>query len=197
VTEAVLAGGYRGVMGAAAALAGLRVARPGRAAVVARLARAPRPLRRRGARRGGERAGDVAARGRRSGELTASRPLLRALRERFPGAPPRDSRRSRAPGSSRRARCPEAHLAFLLPLDAARPVRRIISTLRLDAFFFTETEIWPTLLQELAEAGVPAFMVSGRVSERTVARTRWLRRSTGARSRASRAVCRPRRMPRA
>ena len=51
----------------------------------------------------------------------------------------------------------------------------VIGALRLEAFLFTETEIWPTCLEELTTAAVPAFMVSGRVSERTLRRARWLR----------------------
>src|SRR5262249_14153528 len=70
---------------------------------------------------------------------------------------------------------PEVHLAFLLPLDARVAVRRLLRQLQLEAFLFTETEIWPTLLAALAEADVPSFMVSGRVTERTVSRARWLR----------------------
>src|SRR4029079_6007863 len=70
---------------------------------------------------------------------------------------------------------PEVDVATLLPLDAPRIVRGFLDGLALDAFCFTETEIWPTLLDELAARGIPAFMVSGRVSARTAARARWLR----------------------
>src|SRR6185295_11555131 len=69
----------------------------------------------------------------------------------------------------------EADAAFLFPLDAPRPVRRVLERVTLDAFLFTETEVWPTCLGALAAAGVPAFMVSGRVSARTMGRARWLR----------------------
>jgi len=51
----------------------------------------------------------------------------------------------------------------------------VIRSVPLEAFLFTETEIWPTCLTELAAAGIPAFMVSGRVSRRTAARGRLLR----------------------
>jgi 3-deoxy-D-manno-octulosonic-acid transferase len=79
-------------------------------------------------------------------------------------------------GLERARRLPEVHLSLLFPLDAPRAVRRLLERLRLEAFFFTETEIWPTTLLELAASGVPALMVSGRVSRRTAERARWLRR---------------------
>jgi len=173
VTRAVLAGGYRGVMGVAA----------GFAAVASRVPGAPQSWR--GLRDRLGRLGDAERAAAASktamwlhaasvGELTAARPLVRRLRERFPERLLALSTVTRT-GLELARGISDAHVAFLLPLDAGGPVRRLLTTLRLDAFFFTETEIWPTLLCELADAGVPAFMVSGRVSERTVSRTRWLR----------------------
>jgi 3-deoxy-D-manno-octulosonic-acid transferase len=108
------------------------------------------------------------------GELVAARVLLRRLRERFPERLYVVSTATRT-GLALARTMPETHLALLLPLDAPGPVRRLLGHFRLEAFLFTETEVWPTLLVELAEARVPAFMVSGRVSTRTAARTRWLR----------------------
>jgi 3-deoxy-D-manno-octulosonic-acid transferase len=108
------------------------------------------------------------------GELLAVRALIRRLRERFPERIYVVSTLTRTGLELARA-LPETHLAFLLPLDARRLVRRLLGHLRLEAFLFTETEIWPTLLLELAASGTPAFMVSGRVSDRTAGRAAWLR----------------------
>lgn len=108
------------------------------------------------------------------GELTAVRPLLAQLRTRFPGRLVVVSTMTRT-GLALARDLPDVHLAFLLPLDAPGPVRAILRAFRFEAFFFTETEIWPTLLTALAHDGIPAIMVSGRISERTVARARWLR----------------------
>jgi 3-deoxy-D-manno-octulosonic-acid transferase len=108
------------------------------------------------------------------GELTAARALLARLRERFPGRVLVVSTLTRT-GLALARTLPEVHLAFLLPLDAPGPVGRLLAALRLEAFLFTETEIWPTLLGALAARGVPTFMVSGRVSEQTHGRARWLR----------------------
>jgi len=108
------------------------------------------------------------------GELQAIRTLLPGLRQRWPGRLLVVSTTTRT-GLALAREIPEVHIAFLLPLDARATIRPLLRTLRLDGFLFTETEIWPTLLTELHAAGVPALMVSGRVSERNVAKARWLR----------------------
>jgi 3-deoxy-D-manno-octulosonic-acid transferase len=108
------------------------------------------------------------------GELTAVRPLIGQLRARFPGRACIVSTLTRT-GLALARTFPEVHVARLFPIDAPGVVTRVLGEVRLEAFLFTETEIWPTWLAELADRGVPAIMVSGRVSERTLARARWLR----------------------
>jgi 3-deoxy-D-manno-octulosonic-acid transferase len=108
------------------------------------------------------------------GELNAARPLAAQLRTRFPGCALVVSTLTRT-GLALARTMPEAHVALLLPIDAPGVVDAVLDAFRLEAFFFTETEIWPVWLDALAERNVPAFMVSGRVSERSVARARWLR----------------------
>src|SRR5207247_603643 len=108
------------------------------------------------------------------GELNAARPLLRRLRERFAERLCVVSTLTHT-GLALARQSPEAHLALLLPLDAPGTVRRLLAHFQLEAFLFTETEIWPTLLAELAARGVPTFMVSGRLGPGTMRHARWLR----------------------
>jgi 3-deoxy-D-manno-octulosonic-acid transferase len=108
------------------------------------------------------------------GELAAVRPLLGRLREGFPDRLYLVSTLTRT-GLELARGMREADHAFLFPLDAPGAVRRVVHGFPLEAFLFTETEIWPTCLAELAAAGVPSFMVSGRVSARTAARSVLLR----------------------
>ena len=171
--ERLAVGAYRGAMTAAAGVAELASRLPG----------APPRWRALGARLGrltdDERtlaacAPAVWLHAASVGELNAARPLLRRLRERFAERLCVVSTLTRTGLELARA-SPEAHLALLLPLDAPRTVRRLLASFQLEAFFFTETEIWPTLLAELAEQGVPTFMVSGRVGPGTMRRARWLR----------------------
>jgi 3-deoxy-D-manno-octulosonic-acid transferase len=173
VIEGPVLNAYRGVMSAAASVASLAT----------RLPVAPERWRELGDRLGRLAPTDraVATAGTvvwlhaaSVGELVAVRPLLRRLRERFPERLYVVSTATRT-GLALARTIPEAHLAILLPLDAPGPVRRLLAHLRLEAFLFTETEVWPTLLAELGHARVPTFMVSGRVSARTAGRARWLR----------------------
>ena len=108
------------------------------------------------------------------GELTAVRSLIGQLRTRFPGRACIVSTLTRT-GLALARTFPEVHVARIFPIDAPAVVTRVLDGVRLEAFLFTETEIWPTWLTELSERGVPAIMVSGRVSERTLSRARWLR----------------------
>src|SRR5215510_1788905 len=171
--EGVALAGYRGAMAFAAGVAG----------VASRLPAAPSRWRRLRDRLGhlgvDERALASGApalwlHAASVGELVAARPLLRRLRERFPERLAIVSTLTRT-GFELARQAPEAHLAVLLPIDASSVVRRLLDDVSLEAFFFTETEIWPTLLGELAARGIPMFMVSGRVSARTARRARWLR----------------------
>jgi 3-deoxy-D-manno-octulosonic-acid transferase len=173
VIESVAIGVYRGGMSVAAALAG----------VVSRVPGLPQEWRALGDRLGTLDPADAAtASGGTAlwvhaasvGELKAVRPLLGRLKERFPGRLHVVSTLTRT-GLALARQMPEVHLPLLFPLDAPGPVRHLLGRFRLEAFLFTETEIWPTFLGELAETKVPAVMVSGRVSARSAARARWLR----------------------
>jgi len=108
------------------------------------------------------------------GELTAVRPLVGELRDRFPGRLIVVSTLTRT-GLALARTMPEPHLALLFPLDADGPVEAVLERFRLEAFLFTETEIWPLWLERLRAEQVPAIMVSGRVSARTARRARVLR----------------------
>lgn len=108
------------------------------------------------------------------GELAAVRPLVAQLAARFPGRALLCSTTTRT-GLERARAIPEVDVAILLPIDAPVVVGRLLDTIRLEAFCFTETEVWPTLLGALAARNVPAIMVSGRVSARVARRARWVR----------------------
>lgn len=100
------------------------------------------------------------------GELHAARPLLARLRQRYPDRRQLVSTMTRT-GMAAAREVPSLDVALLLPFDSPGIVRRFVTSFRLEAFFFTETEIWPSLLHELEVLGVPAVMVSGRVRARS------------------------------
>lgn len=63
----------------------------------------------------------------------------------------------------------------LLPLDVGFCVRRALASVVADRFVLAETELWPTLLRELAIRGVPCHIINGRISDYTLRRYRLLR----------------------
>jgi 3-deoxy-D-manno-octulosonic-acid transferase len=54
-----------------------------------------------------------------------------------------------------------------LPIDFRPIVRRVVRAVSPSVFIFVETEIWPSLLSELAESEVPTAMISARISDRS------------------------------
>lgn len=56
------------------------------------------------------------------------------------------------------------------PWDVPRFVRRALDHLRPRVYVAMETERWPTLLSELRKRKIPAFLVNGRLSEKSTAR---------------------------
>ncbi len=53
------------------------------------------------------------------------------------------------------------------PWDKKEFVKRAILSLDPRAFATAETELWPNMLWELKDASIPAFLVNGRISDRT------------------------------
>ena len=56
------------------------------------------------------------------------------------------------------------------PWDKNLFVRRALDALNPAAFAAAETELWPNMLSECRDRGIPAFLINGRISDRTWAR---------------------------
>jgi 3-deoxy-D-manno-octulosonic-acid transferase len=108
------------------------------------------------------------------GELKASRPLLHRLREEL-GDWRMVLSTTSVTGRELARELAEADAAVLLPLDLPASVERALDAIQPSLFVFTETEIWPNLLHALRRRGVPAVLLSGRVSPRSYRRYLWVR----------------------
>ena len=64
------------------------------------------------------------------------------------------------------------HEHLYYPWDVPWIVRRSLDAIRPRAFAVLETEIWPLMLDELRERGIPAILVNGRFSDRTAGNIR-------------------------
>jgi 3-deoxy-D-manno-octulosonic-acid transferase len=106
------------------------------------------------------------------GEITALAPIVRQVRREWPSYRLVVSTLTLGGRAAAAARLPEADALVLFPLDAPWTVRRALTAVGPCLVLFSETELWPNFLTTLAARGIPAIMVSGRVSERAFRRYR-------------------------
>jgi 3-deoxy-D-manno-octulosonic-acid transferase len=101
------------------------------------------------------------------GEVTAAITLVKEIKQKFPEAPIVLST-STATGNHTAKQYLHLidHLIFF-PYDYPFIVRRFIGRIRARVFIVLETELWPNFLRELGRQGIPAVMVSGRISPRS------------------------------
>jgi 3-deoxy-D-manno-octulosonic-acid transferase len=103
------------------------------------------------------------------GEVRAAAPLIEALHARQCRRPILVTTTSRTGREQARGLAGVA-AAMLVPVDIRWIVARVVRILAPSALVIVETELWPALLQAVADAGVPAVMVSGCISPRSAAR---------------------------
>ena len=111
------------------------------------------------------------------GEITALAPVVRMLRRELPDHRLVLSTLTLGGRTAAAKRVPEADATVLFPLDVPWAVVRAVDAIRPRLVLFSETELWPNFLAALARRGIPAVMLSGRVSERAFRRYRrwrWL-----------------------
>jgi 3-deoxy-D-manno-octulosonic-acid transferase len=105
------------------------------------------------------------------GEVSASRPLLRALKSGAPSIPIVLTSSTQA-GLALARSIPEPDGAMPFPFDLKRPVERALAAARPSLVLLTETEIWPCFLERCARRGIPVAIVNGRISDRSFRRYR-------------------------
>ncbi len=71
-------------------------------------------------------------------------------------------------------RLPENCIHQFVPLDVLPWVRRFLDHWRPDAAVWTESELWPGMLVETWERGIPMLLINARISERSFRRWRWM-----------------------
>jgi 3-deoxy-D-manno-octulosonic-acid transferase len=109
------------------------------------------------------------------GEVLAGITLSRRLKEEFPERPLVVSTTTITGQTLAKERIPFADAVIYFPLDWQFCVKRAISAVRPALVVILETEIWPNFLHEASRANVPVIFVSGRISDRSFARSHtWL-----------------------
>ncbi|HEX9080022.1 MAG TPA: 3-deoxy-D-manno-octulosonic acid transferase, partial [Desulfuromonadaceae bacterium] len=103
------------------------------------------------------------------GETVASRPLLKALRHRYPDHALVVSTTTET-GRRIAESFPEKDLCIYFPFDFLPAVRRTLDSLRPALAVIMETEIWPNFSREAARRGIPLVLTNGRISDRSFGR---------------------------
>jgi 3-deoxy-D-manno-octulosonic-acid transferase len=105
------------------------------------------------------------------GETEAARPLVRALRERFPAHQLVISTTTvTGQQVARQAFSKDAAAIFYFPIDWSWTVRRVLRTLSPAAVLIMETELWPNLLRECRRHAIPVALINGRISPKSYSR---------------------------
>ena len=111
------------------------------------------------------------------GESQAARPLVKEIRQRFPGhllviSTITLTGQNLAHEIFRN----DAAKIFYFPFDWRWTVRRALAAINPSAVLVMETEIWPRFLKECRAAKVPVAIVNGRLSLQSFRKYRWIKR---------------------
>ncbi len=110
------------------------------------------------------------------GEVLSARPLVEALRQRYPALRLYVSTTTMAGQQVARQQLQgETDGVFYFPFDFALIVRRVLNIVRPRLLLLVENEIWPHLLRECQRREVKTMIVNGRISGRSFPRYRLAR----------------------
>jgi len=101
------------------------------------------------------------------GEVRSCRPLLAALRMEFPQSCLLLSTTTATGGETAKTYGKLVDAVIPFPFDLLFCVAYFVRLVRPDFFVLVETDFWPNFLIFLRRRGVPAFLVNGRISEKS------------------------------
>jgi 3-deoxy-D-manno-octulosonic-acid transferase len=110
------------------------------------------------------------------GEVLAARPLVPALRERFPGHRLFLSTTTLTGNEVAKKSVRGLDGLFFAPFDFPHAVRRALEVVNPSLLVLVETELWPNLIHEASRRGARVALVNGRISPRSFRRYRRMRR---------------------
>ncbi|QXE88923.1 3-deoxy-D-manno-octulosonic acid transferase [Geomonas nitrogeniifigens] len=103
------------------------------------------------------------------GETNAALPLLKGIRQRFPGKKIVVSNVTET-GRSVAQKSKAADLCIYFPFDYPFAVRSVLEQIRPELVVIMETEIWPNFIAVARELGIPVLLANGRISDRSFGR---------------------------
>jgi 3-deoxy-D-manno-octulosonic-acid transferase len=102
------------------------------------------------------------------GESIAARPLLKALRIRYPDHAILVSNTTET-GRGTASAFPEKDLCIYFPFDFLPAVRRALDSVQPELVIIMETEIWPNFTREAFSRKIPVILANGRISDHSYA----------------------------
>ena len=106
------------------------------------------------------------------GELASALPLIERIRSR--GIPILVTTGTVTSGGLAEQRLPRGVVHQFIPVDVPRFVGRFLDHWRPDLALFVESDLWPNMIIEASERGVPMVLINGRLSEDSFRRWRRL-----------------------
>lgn len=108
------------------------------------------------------------------GETLAAKPLLAALRLKFPNHRLVISTTTMTGQAVARQQMVEADAVCYFPFDWRFTVRRALDAVQPEIIVLMESELWPNFLGECRNRQIPTVVVNGRISDRSFLRSRKL-----------------------
>lgn len=106
------------------------------------------------------------------GEVALCKSLVSSLKERFPDRDIVISTVTKTGNDLAKKIFGRDAIIIYFPLDLRFIVRKAIGLIRPSLYIMIETEIWPNLLTELSCRKIPAILINGRISDRSIGKYR-------------------------
>lgn len=108
------------------------------------------------------------------GEIVATSPLVKQIRQEMPNRPILVSAFTVGGYNMAKQIIPEADAIIFFPLDLPFVAESMVKRIHPGIFMPVETELWPNFLRAIRERHIPVMMVNGRISEKSVKTYRYL-----------------------
>ena len=108
------------------------------------------------------------------GEIVATSPLVKEIKERMPGKKVLVSAFTVGGYNMAKQIIPEADDIIYFPLDFPFVASSVVRRVHPGIFMPVETELWPNFLRTIKELHIPVMMVNGRISEKSMKNYRYL-----------------------
>ncbi|WP_425058589.1 3-deoxy-D-manno-octulosonic acid transferase [Sporomusa carbonis] len=110
------------------------------------------------------------------GEIVATSPIVKEIRRELPDTPIVVSVVTAGGYDMAKRIIPEADGIIFFPLDLPYLSYSVLAKIRPQVFMMVETELWPNFLKAARALNIPAMMVNGRISDKSLSRYSYFKR---------------------